>query len=418
MMYLNMKAPQIDQMIQVLCGGEICLDNNSLLLISLIYQELDQLSSYGDNQRHQLWLEAERGQIEDYGDFEDWQDSAGTLTQEQLQAEWKSSYPADTKYFFKLTAVEHLEYRSLFLNDHLIISVEPDREGCPADISDFLTWVLDGVRNVVRMVKEGTYLSYLETNLPYRYRTGVMPLPVYWELYPKEKEYHYRCISKKDCMEFDRILSESDDVPRDRIKEMTVNKYLDFCMLGYRANNLEGCNEKTPLEMYKRYADDRDGGLLTIEPDSAKAFDRWYGLSQGEKWEIKNASHTWEVIQGSSCTRILMCVCRDEQGYYLSLSANEHCCPEYAVLFYLALKRHAVPVEIYKGKRIADYLCGRCKVAFIPVYDYGSDFYYTGMDDPEIMHFVHLPKEKTDEAIKKAEWYPVQRLSLKDNTNN
>ena len=410
---MNMKAPQIDQMIQILCGGEMCLDNNSLQLISLILRELDQLSPCGDNQRHELWLEAERGQLEDYGDFEDWQDSAKTLTREQFQDEWESSCPADTKYFFKLTTVQYMEYHSLFLNDHLIISVEPDRKGCQFDISDFLTWILDGVRNVVRMVKEGTYLSYLETNLPYRYRTGTMPLPVYWELYPKEKAYHFRRISEKDCMEFNRILSESDDVPRDRIKEMTVNKYLNFCMLGYRANNLEGCNDKTTLEMYRRYADDRDGGLLTIEPDSAKAFDRWYGLSREEKWEIKNASHAWEVIRGSSRTRIHMFVHKDEPGYYLSLSANEYCCPEYAVWFYIALMKNGIPVEFQGGRKIADYLCGRCKVAFIPVYDCGSDFYYSGMDDPEVMHFVHLPKEKMDEAIKKAAWYPIQRLFFK-----
>lgn len=71
-----------------------------------------------------------------------------------------------------------------------------------------------------------------------------------------------------------------------------------------------------------------------------------------------------------------------------------------------------IPVEFLGERRIANYLCGRCKVAFIPVYNKGSDFYYSGMDDPEIMHFVHLPKEKTDEAIRKAEWYPIQRLSF------
>ena len=29
------------------------------------------------------------------------------------------------------------------------------------------------------------------------------------------------------------------------------------------------------------------------------------------------------------------------------------------------------------------------------------------MVDPAIMHFVNLPEEKADEAIKKAEWYSL-----------
>ena len=412
---MDMKAPQIDHMMRFLRSGEMCLDDNSLQLVSAIYQELDRLSPCGDDHRHELWLEAERGKIRDFGDFEDWQADDESLTKADFRAEWERSYPADTKYFYKLTTVEHLEYRSLFMNGHLIIAVEPDRDGCRFDISEFLTWILESVRNVVQMVKAGTYTSYLEENLPYRYRTGVMPLQEYWKLYPEEKAYHFRRISEKDCLEFDRLISGPDGVPKDRIEKMTVNKYLDFCMLGYQANRMEGCNEKTPAEMYKRYADDRDGGLLMIDRDSAEAFDRWYGLSDTEKWKIENPSHTWEVIQGGSLTRMYMFVCKDERGYYLSLSANEYCCPEYAVWFYLKLTKNGIPIEFPGGRKIADYLCGRCKVAFIPVFYNGPDFYYGGMDDPEIMQFVNLPEEKTEEAIKKAEWYPLMDLKLKTN---
>lgn len=43
---MDMKAPQIDQMMRILRGGEMCLDDNSLQLISAIYQELDQFSQW------------------------------------------------------------------------------------------------------------------------------------------------------------------------------------------------------------------------------------------------------------------------------------------------------------------------------------------------------------------------------------
>ena len=56
---------------------------------------------------------------------------------------------------------------------------------------------------------------------------------------------------------------------------LTVNRYLEICTLGYKENRVEGYETRTPLELYKRNADDRDGGLLTIDPDSPEAFDRW-----------------------------------------------------------------------------------------------------------------------------------------------
>jgi hypothetical protein len=165
--------------------------------------------------------------------------------------------------------------------------------------------------------------------------------------------------------------------------------------------------------MYKRYADDRDGGLLTIDLDSAKAFDRWFDLPYRDKWEIQNPSHLWEVCQGSSRTRIHLSVLKDEDGYYLNLSQNEYCSPERSVRFYMALRRNDIPVFFYEGKLIAKYIAGRGKVGIVPCYMLPFDFFNGGFSDKDVGTFINLPKEKTEELIKKVSWYEIPDLRLK-----
>jgi hypothetical protein len=168
----------------------------------------------------------------------------------------------------------------------------------------------------------------------------------------------------------------------------------------------------TAFELYKRYADDRDGGLLTIDPESPVAFDEWYNLSHEEKWKIENPTHMWEAIKGSSRTRVHLYVQRDEKGYYLSMSVNEYCCPEYGVKFFNALKREGVPITFYNGRLISEYLSGEGKVGIVPCFDSPSDYFYGGFADKDVGEFINLPDEKNENLIQKAQWEPLVEVRL------
>lgn len=163
----------------------------------------------------------------------------------------------------------------------------------------------------------------------------------------------------------------------------------------------------------KSYADDRDGGLLTIDPDSAAAFNEWYALSHEEKWKLENPTHMWEAIKGSSRTRVHLSVQRDEKGYYLYVSANEYCCPEYGVRLYNALKRENVPITFYNGGTISKYLNGEGKVGIVPCFDSPSDYFYGGFADKDVGEFINLPDEKYNDLIHKAQWEPLVEVRLK-----
>lgn len=405
----QMKAPQIDRFLHAYDGGRQTIDDRSKRLLDQLFEKLDQIAPCGDDNRHELWLEAPRGTIEDYGDFDYELENEIVSSREEFESNWAEDYPHEVS-FYHLTTAEHKGYRNVVLNGKLVIRYEPGETGFD-DLSKLLAWLIESVERVVSMLRAGSYNAHIREALPFRYRTGVLPVKDYWEAFPEQREDHFKQISEHECVEFDALIhTPADAAP---IQGLTVNHYLEICALGYRANRVDGYETKTPLELYKRNADDRDGGLLTIDPDSPEAFSQWYDIPSQDKWEIENPSHMWEVMQGSSRTRTHLYVIKKDGGYALSLSANEYCCPEYAVRFYLALRHNGVPVDIFKAEEIADYLLGRGKVGFVPCFTWPTDYFYGGFSDKTVMEFRHFPEEQADKLAAKTEWYPIAEVSLR-----
>ena len=326
-------------------------------------------------------------------------------SREQFEQCWREEYPEELCWY-EFVSLRYREYRSVFLNRVPIIQVTPENQGFEHDISAILSWLIEQTQATIDMMKLGKYESWINDNLPYKYRRGTVETKKYWELYPQEKAEHLDIISKDEVSRFSEYLSRKTD-GNERIGKMTVNLYLALCKIGYIANKLKGTDVMSPLELYRHYADDRDGGLLTIEPDSSDAFDDWFKLSHDEKWKIENPSHQWEVIQGSSRTRVHLSVLKDDRGYYLILSCNEFCCPEYAVRFYNALKEHDIPVKILNGKRIAQYLSGEGKIGIVPCFENPTDYFYGGFQDESVGEFINLPNKDNNKLVEATQWEPI-----------
>ncbi len=406
-----MKAPQIDGFINRYHREQYALDGKSKDLLLTLYSFVERIEPCGEDDKHILWLREERGTIEDYGNLDDLIEEGIVDNKEQFVECWEEEYP-DEYCWYQLITLKYNNYYTVLLNGTPIIQEGPDNGGWEHDISEFLGWLIEKVRSVVDGLKQGTYMKWLNENLPYKYRKGSIQTKDYWEIYPAEKIEHYKIISQDECEELAYNI-QSEGQLEARIKNMTVNTYLGFCKMGYIANNLKGSHEATEFELYKRYADDRDGGLLTIDPDSSAAFDEWYALSHEEKWKIENPSHMWEAIKGSSRTRVHLSVHRDDKGYFLSVHANEYCCPEYSVRLYNALIRENVPVTIYNGAVISRYLNGEGKVGIVPCFDSPSDYFYGGFADKDVGEFINLPDKNSDSLIQNVQWEPLVEVRLK-----
>ena len=406
-----MKAPLIDGFINRYHREQYALDEKSKELLRKLYSLIDLIEPCGDDDKHILWLREEKGTIEDYGNLDELIEEGIVDNKEQFEECWAEEYP-DEYCWYRLTTLKYNDYYTVFLNGTTVIQESPDNQGWEHDISEYLEWLIEKTQEVITLLKKGEYMVWLNENLPYKYRLGSVSMKDYWALYPEEKADHYENISQDECEEFARYM-QSEGVLEARIKDMTVNTYLDFCKTGYIANNLKGSTEASAFELYKRYADDRDGGLLTIDPDSAAAFNEWYALSHEEKWKLENPTHMWEAIKGSSRTRVHLSVQRDEKGYYLYVSANEYCCPEYGVRLYNALKRENVPITFYNGGTISKYLNGEGKVGIVPCFDSPSDYFYGGFADKDVGEVINLPDEKYNDLIHKAQWEPLVEVRLK-----
>ena len=401
-----MYAPQIDRFMFRVHGEEYSIDKKSTKLLDKLYALMSEIEPCGEDERRTVWIRAERGPVDEYGDYNTMLEDGEVSGREEFEDLWRRDYP-DEYYYYKLTTLRYQEWRRVALNGDAVIQINPENSGWEYDVSDFLKWMISEVENVIDLLKKGEYNRYINETLPYKYRTGTITAKEYWKLYPEAEASHFEVLGREECDEFSRLLAEGNE-PVGRIQEMTVNKYLEISKLGYDANKLEGYEPKTPLEMYERHADGRDGGLLKIDPDSPKAFDKWYAVP--DKWVFENPSHLWEAVAGSSRTRLHLSVRKDDGGYYLTLSQNEFCCPEEAVRFYIALRKHGIPVYIYDGEKIRKYLSGEGKIGIIPCYDEPWEYFYGGFEDEDVGEFVHLPDEPCDELIGKVEWKPIREV--------
>jgi len=79
-----------------------------------------------------------------------------------------------------------------------------------------------------------------------------------------------------------------------QIKEISLNDYMNIAAICYNAAYKDEAKNLSPIELYKRWADGRDGGMLSIKDwNSKKEFSEWYDNGQlgGHPFEIVFSWH-------------------------------------------------------------------------------------------------------------------------------
>ena len=360
-----------------------------------------------------LWFKVERGTIEAFGDFEEMKSDYEVETYEEFENLWKSYYPDEEKWYcFDALYDEEINYRTIFMKNRQIIEYknEIDSNAYPYDISEFTEWLLESVKECVKMLEAGTYNDYVRANLPSTLKTGTILLKDYWDIFPEEREAHYKEISKEEIDEFlqniksQQLTSKKESL--DKLPEMTANKFFEYCALGYKANKYEGC-ELSPKEQYLKHADRRDGGLCSIEPDSPEAFKKW--ISSKEYY----GCHPWEICRGGNSTHIDLYVNDYDDGYTLTVAGSSFGRSTEAVKFYNALKRAGLPVYIEFAEEIALRLTEEEKIGIVPegVFPRYCESWFP---DENVITFMNLPFEDDDEkkVAEKAVWQPIAEIEL------
>ncbi len=405
----TLSAPSVNLYIHQLDHHNAAItDAGAIKLINELFESIHKIKRCGEDERRELWLCAQRGPIEDYGDFEELKDFGDVDNYEEFENLWRQEYPEEVSWYHLVT-VEHNGYKAVFLRNRLVLEIDPrcsDNNYLGEYLYPFIQWLINECEVCVDQMKNDTYNSYISEHLPWRNRTGTILRSDYWKEYPEEKEYYFEDFNQQDRDEFINLMDDikSLNKPKERVKQMTSGQLFKCCALGYAANHYEGC-ELSYKEQYRKHADGRDEGLMDLDADNAEEFDEWYNNRE------RHGGHPWEVCRGGNSTHIDLFVMHDEDGYYLHVRGKSWGRAVEAAKFYLALYRSGVPVTISEGRAMADRFLGIDKIGIVPegVFPRYCESYFP---KEEILDFMNLYLEDEEKILKYINWQEIPKQYL------
>ena len=127
----------------------------------------------GEHLIWEIWVDVPKGELADYGDFEEMKAEGLYKTRKEFISEWEKEYPKDT-YWYEVTIVNEKTYSGVWLNDSELIrqdlAEEKETAWVNADYYAFLQFLNEKMGVFLSLLKEGKYNEYLETSLPYIYK--------------------------------------------------------------------------------------------------------------------------------------------------------------------------------------------------------------------------------------------------------
>jgi len=413
----KLKAPQVDRYLWWL--GQMDYqkydhaskyDARSYELLDELFELLKNIKTLEGSSAWKFWIRAERGTIEDYGDYEEMFDCGEVENHEDYLNRWKTEYPDETEWYeFQALDEKTIGYKAIFVRHKFVIVLDSRKPmvGYEYDISEFSQWLVDAVKEVISELKEGTYNERLSRELPDEQRTGTVLRKYQWEVRPKIREEIFGDLSEADLAEF---LSNAEEKLSDNsrlLTQMTANDFYRYCAMGYAANGYDCC-DKPPKEQYLKHADGRDDGLRNIDPDSPEAFSDWYHNHIG-------GGHPWEVCRGGNSTHVSLYVHPKDNGWYLSLAGSAWTRCQETMKFFLALHRAGLPVTVYEAPVLKARVLGEEKVGIVPlgVFPAYCHSYFPG---ETVIDFMNLPGDEDDRnrLVEHCIWQPLEYAELSE----
>ena len=399
-------APVVDALLQRAEVYPAVVDEHTKALASALFHTLQSIAVSGDDALREVWLTAPRGTLEDFGQYEDYLESGEVESREEFVALWLGEYPDENKWY-KLSATAYKGIQSIFINHKLVLHLHPDvSDQYPHDKSELAAWLLSSVKGVVSALASGSYNDRILQHLPHDKRLGKIRRTDYWRIFPDEKTEYLKAITPDEISRFvNRIGQQRTDTPSARLPEMTAALFFECCRLGYEANRYDGANELSAIDLYRKHADGRDDGLLSLETSSAEVFDAWYHDRH------RHGGHPWEVCRGGNSTHISLYAMHDETGWWLSLAGSSMVRSVETVTFFLALADHNVPVFLRDGAAVAAMITGADWIGIVPegIFPRYCDSLFPG---EKILQYMNLPFEERDQIIHAAFWYPLPDVRL------
>ena len=220
------------------------------------------------------------------------------------------------------------------------------------------------------------------------------------------------------------------------LKKMTAEKYFEYCKIAYLANSgvkrfglLDTTMKVDPSmsgrEMFRRYADGRDGGLKEIKQKSEQAFIDWFEKKDGKGYMGFSGDHPWEIYRGGNTTHIDLRV----EKYYnnewkITLSAYSSTRLAETCRIALALHKAGLPFELNHEKSYLKRLLCDDFIGIIPEHDSVHRGWQRFPEDfcvADVIQFSWFKDERTNKWLKPPRdivplihWLPEEPAVLRD----
>ncbi|MCF8347115.1 MAG: hypothetical protein K9G38_07875 [Bacteroidales bacterium] len=369
----------------------------------------------GEDAVRQIWIRAQRGTIEDYGDFEEFREEGIVETRDEFEQHWRFEYPDPFKWYHIATS-QYKDQRFVFFDHKLALQYTPNPEqrhnhGADRKLVTFLSWLCEEIKKEITVIRKDpeAYQRFLGINLPYEKRTGKILRSTFWKIAGDDIIRLDKELAPDVVSDLEKVVEQGIDYNRTPgIPEISASGFLHLCEICYNANDYFRSETipLSPMEQYRRMADMRHGGLTEIDQDSTEAFRNWYHRGQ------KVGAHPWEICRGGNSTHISLMLSSRGNDWILSLAGSSIVRVAETARMAAALYRHGVPFYLRDGKEILDMVLGKDYIGIVP--DHVLPRYCHGLFPAKdrIIDFMNLPFEFRDKVIHYSIWYPIDKVQV------
>ena len=259
--------------------NDIPLTEAGLQSMNNLLGEIEKIKPTYPNKRWEFWFSVPRGTLKQYIKFNKYYDS-GDCSEEKFQKGMEAEFPRK-RVWFKIGVINENGYVVIFLDDTVLVRRSPDMKGDffpDARLDRILEFLSQTVANTVEKLEQGMYNDYVKKELPHENRKGFINRALYWRIVPKSKRNDRDGLKGKEIDKLIKHVKNGNDLfatkASERYERMTSGKYYEVCSYCYAAAGYKELDGKTPKEMFKRYGDERDGGMSLLDENSPEDFDK------------------------------------------------------------------------------------------------------------------------------------------------
>jgi hypothetical protein len=372
----------------------------------------------GENDEYRfIWIEAERGSIEAFGDYRDFKSCGEVKNRKEFMALWEEYYPSPTKWYRLQTAHFRDELYFYFGNKPIAtinLHEEPEEKKYYNYewIGKLIYWLYEIVPSEIEKLKADreSYNEYIRKNLPHSERIGRILRSDLWEILGNETLRPDLKLGSEMVEKLKEAVQSNKTRKRKGFDYMTAGLFFRVCEICYDANNYfkKTTSAMSPIEKYLAMADGRDAGLRSIDSESDDAFNEWFmsGRTVG--------AHPWEICRGGNSTHISLYLSVHEDQWFFSLAGSSIVRVEETVRMALVLHENKIPFELTDEEEIVRMVKGTDNVGIVPeniTPRYCHSFF---PKEDQIIDFMNLgwEKEIIPKIIEKAFWYPLDEIKL------